>query len=78
MAKKEFGSKAEKILGNYVGNTTVSTSAKRKTTEGTIKRAYYLTPEQDKAIAMKAAMDGIKKNEVVQEALNQYLSDYLK
>ncbi len=81
MAKKEFGSnsKVEQILGNYSGNVSSEpVKSKKNTTAGGIKRAYYLTPEQDRAIALKAATEGMKKNEVVQEALNQYLEDYLK
>lgn len=78
MAKKEFNSKVDHLLGNYSGGKTTRAVERKKTTEGTIKRAYYLTPEQDKAIAIKAATEGMKKNEVVQEALNQYLADYLK
>lgn len=77
MAKKEFENKVDHLLGNYSGE--VETEIKKKnTTAGGIKRAYYLTPEQDRAIALKAATEGMKKNEVVQEALNQYLADYLK
>lgn len=79
MAKKEFSSKVDKILGNYTGSTNEErTNERRKTTEGTIKRAYYITPEQERAIAIKAATEGMKKNEVVQEALNKYLKEYLK
>ena len=78
---KNFGSKVDQLLGNYSGTSTASSENKPKknnTTAGGIKRAYYLTPEQDRAIALKAATEGMKKNEVVQEALNQYLADYLK
>lgn len=71
---KDFNNqnKVDKLLKNY------SSPAKKKNTTDGIKRAYYLTPEQDKAIALKAAIEGMKKNEVVQEALNMYLKDYLK
>lgn len=78
MAKKEFGSKVDHLLGNYSGEIESEIRKKKNTTAGGIKRAYYLTPEQDRAIALKAATDGMKKNEVVQEALNQYLADYLE
>lgn len=75
---KNFGSKVDQILGNYSGAPSAENKTKKNnTTAGGIKRAYYLTPEQDKAIALKAATEGMKKNEVVQEALNQYLADYL-
>lgn len=78
---KNFGSKVDQLLGNYSG-TSGTPSSENKTkknniTAAGIKRAYYITPEQDKAIALKAATEGMKKNEVVQEALNQYLADYL-
>lgn len=78
MAKKEFGSKVEHLLGNYSSDIESEIKKKKNTTSGGIKRAYYLTPEQDKAIALKAANEGMKKNEVVQAALNLYLNDYLK
>ncbi len=80
MAKKEFGSKVDQILGNYSGNISSAKEAtnKKYSTSGGIKRAYYITPQQDKAIALKAATEGMKKNEVVQEALNQYLADFLE
>ena len=82
MAKKEFGNKVEQILGNYSGGISGSSETelkdKKHSTVGGIKRAYYFTPEQIKAIALKAATDDMTKNEVVQEALNLYLKEYLK
>ena len=75
---KDFGSKVDKLLGNYSKSVGTSSTERRKTTEGTVKRAYYLTPEQIKAIALKAATDDMTKNEVVQEALNQYLADFIE
>ena len=78
---KDFNNqnKVDKLLKNYSSPDTTdeATKAKKKNTTDGIKRAYYLTPEQDKAIALKAAIEGMKKNEVVQEALNEYLADYL-
>ncbi len=77
---KNFENKVDKLLGNYSGaidSETNNASKNNHSTIGGIKRAYYLTPEQIKAIALKAAVDDMTKNEVVQEALNQYLADYL-
>ena len=42
-----------------------------------VSKGFYLTPSMDKALALKAANDGLKKSEVVQAALSQYLSEYL-
>lgn len=77
---KEFGSKVDQLLGNYSGTVETeknNTSKKNHATVNGLKRAYYITPEQIQAIALKAATDGMSKSEVVQEALNQYLADYL-
>lgn len=82
MSGKNFNNKnkVDKLLANYSESvpTEATNKGKKKNTSDGIKRAYYLTPEQDKAIAMKAATEGMKKNEVVQEALNQYLANYLE
>jgi hypothetical protein len=79
MAKNIAATSAFDVTGIIPEKRVKSTEVvkKKNTTDG-IKRAYYLTPEQDKAIALKAATEGMKKNEVVQEALNLYLKDYLE
>lgn len=43
-----------------------------------ISKGFYLTPKLDKALAMKAANDGLKKSEVVQDALRAYLAPFLQ
>ena len=71
---KEFGSKVDQLLGNYsetVETEKNNTNKKNRQSSDGIKRAYYFTSEQIKAIALKAANEGMTKGEVVQEAINQ-------
>lgn len=71
--------KIENIQATEIKKTTMKQIENTKQNEKFIKRGYYITEKQMKAITLKTAENPyLDKSGVVREALNNYLSDILE
>lgn len=86
MAKNEKFTSAFDFTGIIEGKdkkqkSTNTVNTKAKSTEGLTpygtKRGYYLSNDIIRAINIRAAKDGVTKNDVVVAALNEYLKNDL-
>lgn len=86
-------SKVDQLLGGISlnvlgGNSDIEETKKiraaktdvklRKNLSDGVKRTYRIPRSLDRALSLRAAEQGLKKNDIFQSALTEYLNEYLQ